>query len=545
MTRLMRVGSLGVIIGIALVSAVGGASATEPPRTLSVARAGFNTKRVAAPAFESSSAPEPPAGSPFSRVRYRSPQGSLVAYLTRAPSEGAAKRPAVLWAHGGFGGVGLDDLAEVQPLVDAGLVVMVPAWRGENDNPGRFELFYGEVDDALAALDHLAALPYVDAEQLYVVGHSSGGTLALLVATASDRPRGVVSLGGLADVEALVAEGGYVDPPLPFPADDPREAELRSPLRFATGIRVPTFYFEGARSAALLEGARRMEAEAKTRSAPFVVEAVLGADHFEAVQPLLGLIGAKIAAGQLAFTPGEAQVAFAKSRSPSVLLYAPLELELELALGGAEPCHIWPQTDDESPACERFEPELARAATGKGKKPVAMVMADLGDWVVMVNVMAQLEMATLGDVADRERFATGMQQGLEKARPGSRLRGPEPGTQYSMVRLADRDVLMTNIELEVPEDSPERIFNRSISYVVPVRKELVLVQFSGDALHVEALRRVAHETMATLKIAPPPAKVDKAFQLGQAIGRIVVSLSVLSMVVFVVVRLVRATRSDA
>lgn len=54
--------------------------------------------------------------------------------------------------------------------------------RGENGNPGHFEFFYGEAEDAVAAGRYLATLPRVDPKRIYITGHSAGGTLALLAA---------------------------------------------------------------------------------------------------------------------------------------------------------------------------------------------------------------------------------------------------------------------------------------------------------------------------------------------------------------------------
>ena len=54
-------------------------------------------------------------------------------------------------------------------------------------------MFYDEVDDVLAAAEALAGLPDVDTGQLYVAGHSAGGTLALLAAMSSAFSRGCVA----------------------------------------------------------------------------------------------------------------------------------------------------------------------------------------------------------------------------------------------------------------------------------------------------------------------------------------------------------------
>ena len=64
---------------------------------------------------------------------------------------------------------------------------MFPSLRGGNDNPGRREGFFGEVDDILAATDYLARQPHVDPKRIYLGGHSTGGTMVMLVAESTDR----------------------------------------------------------------------------------------------------------------------------------------------------------------------------------------------------------------------------------------------------------------------------------------------------------------------------------------------------------------------
>ena len=73
------------------------------------------------------------------------------------------------------------------------------------------EGFLGEVDDILAATDHLAALPYVDAEQIYLGGHSTGGTMVMLVGECSDRYRAIFALGPVA-AQQYGGEMVYCDP---------------------------------------------------------------------------------------------------------------------------------------------------------------------------------------------------------------------------------------------------------------------------------------------------------------------------------------------
>jgi len=131
-------------------------SSTEPRKTLLEARKGFVTKIVKP--GEQHGAPDSPAGSAFQLIHYQSPAGRLAAYITIAPKDGK-KHPAIVWITGGdsnsIGDVWTpNDRSNDQSASafrKAGIVMMFPSLRGGNDNPGRREGFYGEVDDILAA----------------------------------------------------------------------------------------------------------------------------------------------------------------------------------------------------------------------------------------------------------------------------------------------------------------------------------------------------------------------------------------------------------
>src|SRR2546425_998049 len=84
---------------------------------------------------------------------------------------------------------------------------------------GAKEGFLGEVDDVLAAADYLGKQEFVDAKRIYLGGHSTGGTLVLLVAECSERFRAVFSFGPADDV------AGYGPEYLPFDTSNRREIE--------------------------------------------------------------------------------------------------------------------------------------------------------------------------------------------------------------------------------------------------------------------------------------------------------------------------------
>jgi len=288
--------TLAVMLQLALA---GCESAHSPAADLAAERKDFQTKIVADTLQPDGAAETPPAGI-FRSVHYPSSVGPLVAYVTPDPQDGK-KHPAVLWAHGGYGGIGSflwqrqapNNDQSARAFREAGLVLMAPSWRGENDNPGRFEMFYGEVDDLLAAREYLAQLPYVDPARIYLAGHSTGGTMALLAAEKGQGFRAVFSLGGVADLERRLAAGSTQAAP-PFDQRSPRELRLRSAIYFLSGLKSPTFYFEG-KDQWTGQDASRMRAPAKQLHAPLQIFLIPGADHFEIVLPVTRLIAAKIA----------------------------------------------------------------------------------------------------------------------------------------------------------------------------------------------------------------------------------------------------------
>jgi dienelactone hydrolase len=259
---------------------------------LTAARAGFVTKAVD-PQPPGTAAPRPPPAL-LQLTRYPTPNGGLSAYVSPPPYTGG-KKPAIVWLLGGFDN-GIDDLMWVpaDPANDqsarvfreAGIVLLVPSLRGGNDNPGRREILFGEVDDVLAAGDYVASLPYVDSTRIYLGGHSSGGTLALLVAEAAPtRFRAVFSFGPVADAGRYA---GFI----PSLADD-AEARVRSPGRFLWAIRSPTFIIEGSMS----PNARDLPTlSASAREAPVKTFAVKGADHFNVLAPVSVVLARKILA---------------------------------------------------------------------------------------------------------------------------------------------------------------------------------------------------------------------------------------------------------
>ncbi|HEU4752439.1 MAG TPA: prolyl oligopeptidase family serine peptidase, partial [Armatimonadota bacterium] len=275
-----------------------GAPVPAAPRSLLEARRGFATRLIRRIHVGKRPADAPPPGV-FNRVRYPSPAGKLAAYVTPDPGDGQ-RHPAVVWAHGGFGGIDRgfwkpappDDDQTAQAFRKAGLVLMLPSWRGENDNPGLLEMYYGEVDDLLAAVRYARGLPYVDPNRVYVAGHSAGGTLALLAAECPSGARAVFSFGGAPAVGWLAAE----DRNTPFDLDSWNEVRARGAVHHVPAIQCPTFYFEGSASGRYCRDAKIMEEVAHRVGRPFNAFVIPAGTHSNILRPLTRLVAEKIKA---------------------------------------------------------------------------------------------------------------------------------------------------------------------------------------------------------------------------------------------------------
>lgn len=304
-----------VAAALCLILAMGvgvAARAQNAPTTLLDARKGYETKLTKKVAVEEA-APEPPAKI-FRLVKYSSDVGYLSAYVGVPPNDGK-KHPAIIWLVGGFSS-SISEIAWTPGTVDndqsaaafreAGIVMMYPSYRGGNDNPGHMESFYGEVNDVIAAAKYLATLDYVDPNRIYLGGHSTGGTLAMLVAESSGVFRAVFAFGPVEDVR------GYGPDVLLFDINDRKEARLREPVAWLAAIKNPTFVFEGTGTRSNITSLRAM---AKVNTNPQIhFMPVEGASHFTTLRPLTILIAKKIlqddgATTNISFTDAEISAA--------------------------------------------------------------------------------------------------------------------------------------------------------------------------------------------------------------------------------------------
>ncbi|MDE7272746.1 MAG: prolyl oligopeptidase family serine peptidase [Lachnospiraceae bacterium] len=237
--------------------------------------------------------PDPPEGV-FDLVHYSSKVGDLAAYVSSDPGDGE-KHPLIIWVVGGWGN-GIDDFPWCYPAWDddqtgsafwqAGVLTMYPSFRGGNGNPGYYETLFGEVDDLAAAYDYAASLPYVDPDRIYLGGHSTGGTRALLTAEYTDKFRAVFGFGAVDKIEY------HNNSQFTFDTDNEEEYKMRSPIYWLDSVKTPTFLIEGSEG----NSSNLKSIESTSQNDNIHCYIMEGEDHWSVLAPLTRVIAQKILA---------------------------------------------------------------------------------------------------------------------------------------------------------------------------------------------------------------------------------------------------------
>lgn len=278
-------------------SGSGGNTAADNPadsETLLDRRSGFTTK-LSKQLRDTDSFPEPPPEL-FSIVQFDTGLGPMNAMLSK-PQNAEQKHAAIIWITGGFPASGIGESAwepsdpsndqSAKIYRERGLIMMYPALRGCCNNPGHQEGFYGEVDDIISAGKYLQSLEHVDKDRIFLGGHSTGGTLVLLVAESTNMFRGVIAFGPVEDPffygMDCVNHGLF----------DAQERKLRAPINHLALIRSPTIVIEGSGGNLQSLVALRERSGGENPKLSFVE--VKGVDHFEVLSPANRVLAEKIA----------------------------------------------------------------------------------------------------------------------------------------------------------------------------------------------------------------------------------------------------------
>ncbi|QDQ27021.1 prolyl oligopeptidase family serine peptidase [Chitinimonas arctica] len=215
---------------------------------------------------------KPPTG--VQEVHYPAAPGQLMAWFAMPIKPERRPVPLLVYAHGGFA-FGADDFAATEPFRSAGFAVLTPTFRGENGNPGYFELMGGEVDDLLAAIEWGRQQAGVDSERVYVFGHSVGGNLSGLVALQDSAKLRLAGAASGAYPEQIFEAWQRI---VPFDAKKPLEKQRRLYPGQLSALSVPFFLYLGTGEESTPQIEPWIKSRAKSAKQPFRIQLVPG-DH--------------------------------------------------------------------------------------------------------------------------------------------------------------------------------------------------------------------------------------------------------------------------
>src|SRR5205823_3610173 len=147
--------------------------------------------------------------------------------------------------------------------------------------PGNFEMMYGELDDARAAVKWLTEQPEVDPKNVFVFGHSSGGIMSGLMSIYPDCGARLTGSAGGMQEQSMFDEGK-----VPFDVNSDVEMRLRVVPPNASQIKVPHIAYVGDEDVHVVDGAKKAAAEAAKTKAPLTVKTVSG-DHQGMLEPAI------------------------------------------------------------------------------------------------------------------------------------------------------------------------------------------------------------------------------------------------------------------
>ncbi len=236
--------------------------------------------------------PIPPNGVGLELVKYPSEVGELDAYISQNPNDNQ-KHPLVIWVIGGWGNSiseflwqsnTWDDDQSGTILREKGILTMYPSYRGGNTNPGYEETLYGEINDIFSAYEYALTLDYVDPERIYLVGHSTGATRALLASEFQEAFRAIFAFGPVDEISS------HNQSQFTFDLNNEEEAKLRSPIHWLQDIKTPTFIIEGEDGNS--SQIKSLEQKDKNDFTEYYI--IEGADHWSYLAPTTLLIADEI-----------------------------------------------------------------------------------------------------------------------------------------------------------------------------------------------------------------------------------------------------------
>jgi len=245
------------------------ASPISPPAVIAIERASHEVRILAGGADVLPAAcislPKP--------IHYDS-GGEIAHGFFYPPARAQGPAPLVVFIHGGPTSACYPVLdPRIQYWTQRGFAVADLNYRGSTGYGRAYRqalhLRWGESDvqDACAAVEHLAAQGLIDRHKAFIRGGSAGGYTTLCALAFQDVFRAGASLYGVSDPIALghathKFEGDYLDWLIGDPQHDAERYRQRTPLLHAAQIKVPVIFFQGELDAVVVPEQTRSMLEA-------------------------------------------------------------------------------------------------------------------------------------------------------------------------------------------------------------------------------------------------------------------------------------------
>jgi dipeptidyl aminopeptidase/acylaminoacyl peptidase len=184
---------------------------------------------------------------------------SVHSFVVKPPGfRSGRKYPVLFLIHGGPQGAWAESWSyrwNPQVFASAGFLVVLPNPRGSTGYGQKFTDdinadWGGRVyDDIMAVVDHVAALPYADAERMAAAGGSYGGYMVNWMLGHTQRFQAFVSHAGVFDLRSMAGETEELWFPMwefrGMPWDNKEVYEQFSPSYFVSEFRTPTLVIHG------------------------------------------------------------------------------------------------------------------------------------------------------------------------------------------------------------------------------------------------------------------------------------------------------------
>ena len=217
-------------------------------------------------------------GAVCDRLTYASDGLRVVAIMVRPNRTQGKRLPVIIYNHGSGADGALEEQVQLDQAqwVEEGYLFIAPQYRGGGGSEGRDEYGGADVHDVTNLYPLLRQLPYADTANIFIWGHSRGGTMTFLAMRAGMPIRAAAVTATLADYtgwpRSIVAT-------LPDSARHVGERQ-RSAVAWPELIRAPVLMLHGdADRIVPVAPMRRLAAQLDSLGRPHELVVYPGGDH--------------------------------------------------------------------------------------------------------------------------------------------------------------------------------------------------------------------------------------------------------------------------